>query len=165
MARDPERRRIWLKEYYARPDVRAQLQKRHKARVVNKEKRQTIDVRSRLKHRVKRTIDGIRWRCTRKGIPFDLDSYRAEIKARFDRGYCEMSGVEFNFTGKRSHTSPSIDRIIPARGYVYSNIRIVCLALNFGMGDWGEEAFRNVVMAWLGSRGAAASANSSVTSA
>ena len=37
--------------------------------------------------------------------------------------------------------APSIDRILSSGGYTRHNARLVCAAVNFGMGQWGEELF------------------------
>ena len=81
-----------------------------------------------------------RERAKKNKLPFDLYEHTEEIQKRLDIGICEMSGV--SMTRGRSHSgpfSPSIDRIEPNLGYVYSNIRVVCHALNMGMSDWGVE--------------------------
>lgn len=44
---------------------------------------------------------------------------------------------------------PSIDRVIPNLGYVYSNIRIVCFGMNAALGDWGEDKFKRLVKGYL----------------
>jgi hypothetical protein len=37
--------------------------------------------------------------------------------------------------------APSIDRILSSGDYTPENTRLVCAAVNFGMGQWGEELF------------------------
>lgn len=66
---------------------------------------------------IKDALDAQEWRCAISGMPFEptiLD--RVELERPF---------------------RPSIDRIIPANGYVPSNIRIVCMIANFAMSNWG----------------------------
>ena len=60
-----------------------------------------------------------------------------------------LSGVALTLFGRQSATSPSLDRIQPQHGYVSGNVRIVCHALNAGMGNWGEEALFAIVSAWV----------------
>jgi hypothetical protein len=89
-----------------------------------------------------------------KGIPFDLDIYFEELSVRCSKLRCEISGVDLlpYGTGNQSINSMSIDRIIPEKGYVYSNIRIISFALNTAYGSWGKEAFeelfRKTKQAW-----------------
>ena len=103
----------------------------------------------RNRHKANMVIVHVRKRCEEKGLPFNLDEYRDQLQARFSAGVCEMSGIRFHEGPGRRGTSASVDRIDPSKGYVYSNIRLVCFALNAGMGDWGEAEFRRIVEAWL----------------
>ncbi len=57
-----------------------------------------------------------------------------------------MSGLPFEKgIGVAGPLSASIDRIKPDLGYVYSNSRIICLALNRAFSDWGEEELFRIV--------------------
>lgn len=105
-----------------------------------------------LKFRAKRLIDGARKRSVIKGLPFDLDVYRKEIQARIDAGFCEISGVPFNLNDGKTFDSPSIDRIDCKIGYVYTNIRIVCFAMNCALNVWGEEVLWKVMESWMKTR-------------
>lgn len=118
----------------------------------NPEKYNEIHRQWRARNVFKNWLSQIRVRCRTRGIPYDLHDHFDELRVRWDAGRCEMSGVPFNLKGKRLADSPSFDRIDPAKGYVYGNVRIVCLALNTGMNNWGEEKFREIVAAWLARR-------------
>ncbi len=90
-------------------------------------------------------------RCRKIGLPFDLDKHLPELDARFLAGKCEVSGYPLRLTaGKQDYNSPSLDRIVPSAGYVYSNIRVVCFAMNAAMGNWGSEKTREIMEYWLG---------------
>ncbi len=104
----------------------------------------------RKKHPVRNLIHATRGRAKVAGVPFDLDQYEEELKVRFAAGVCEMSGIplDVNPTGL-TFDALSIDRIDPEKGYVYSNIRIVCFAMNAALGSWGEATLRTIVAAWL----------------
>lgn len=91
-------------------------------------------------------------RSLKRGHAFDLDQYKKEIQERIDAGFCELSGIPFDLLGGRTFASPSIDRIEPSKGYVYSNIRIVCNLMNMALGDWGEETLDAVITSWLRKR-------------
>ena len=87
-----------------------------------------------------------RERAKKGELPFDLYDHTEDIQRRMGTGVCELSGLPFEKgIGKQSPFSASIDRINPSRGYVYSNIRIICLALNCAFGDWGEETLFRIV--------------------
>ena len=106
------------------------------------------------KHRAESLVSEARRRSAKKGIPFDLDEHLEEIRQRFEAGVCEMTGLQLDFHCRRiSWNSPSMDRIEPALGYVYSNLRIVCYAMNAAMQNWGEETTEMVMRAWLEKRG------------
>ncbi|GJE44181.1 hypothetical protein [Methylobacterium soli] len=86
-----------------------------------------------------------------RGIPFAI-SYE-DISAALDRSKlkCEVTGIAFRMVvdhnGYRQPFRPSLDRIDASRGYTPDNIRMVCVAVNTAMADWGEEVFWAVVHA------------------
>ena len=95
-------------------------------------------------------VSRIKSRCEKKTLPFDLTDHMEEIKARIAKGKCEMTGLPLRKRhGKMAWNSPSLDRVIPSRGYLYSNIRVVCFAMNAAMGNWGEKVLRKIVSTWL----------------
>lgn len=77
----------------------------------------------------------------KRGIPFDLTpgSIYALMKSTGFR--CAVSGIPFAkrqvSDGKRDPWAPSIDRIENRQGYTLENVRVVSLAANIAMGDWG----------------------------
>ena len=89
-------------------------------------------------------------RAAKRGLPFDLDAHAAEIERRIQAGKCEMTGLPLEMHNKGTGwDSPSLDRIDPKAGYVLSNIRVVCFAMNAAMGSWGETILQTVMSAWL----------------
>jgi len=73
-------------------------------------------------------------------------------------GRCAVSGLPFSLAeighGRaRRPFAPSLDRIDPALGYTPENLRLVCVAANFGMNAWGQEVYLHVA------RGAVAKAD------
>lgn len=107
----------------------------------------------RRKHRASRLVHNIRARAKKMGIAFDLDSHMTDIQRRIDAGVCELTGIPLDLDGCLSFNSPSIDRIAPSAGYVYSNIRVVCFAMNCALNAWGEDVLLGVVTAWIEHRG------------
>jgi hypothetical protein len=89
-------------------------------------------------HRAKDLIRHAKRRAEQKGVPFDLDDYENEIQARINLGTCELTGFRFNLDCGRTWDSPSLDRINPTEGYVFSNIRVVCHAVNSAMETGGR---------------------------
>lgn len=89
----------------------------------------------------------------KKDLPFNLDSYITEIEQRLSLGRCEMTGLPFDFDGKRGGwANPSIDRIDQSRGYVYANVRLILFGLNTAIGHWGEDVLLSMVAAWQARR-------------
>lgn len=64
------------------------------------------------------------------------------------QGYrCAVSGSYFThdaYDAPRSPFQPSVDRIEPSIGYERGNVRIVCLAVNLAMAEWGEAPLRKI---------------------
>ena len=82
---------------------------------------------------------------------FDLDNHAEELQARIDAGLCELTGIVLNMNPVkgRPFNAPSIDRINPKKGCVYSNVRVICFAANAMLGDWGEEAALKMAKSWV----------------
>jgi hypothetical protein len=102
------------------------------------------------KHRGRLLIAEARRRCKKRGLAFDLHGHESVIEERVQRGVCEMTGLPFDFHNQGTGwNSPSLDRIDPRKGYIYSNIRVICFGMNAAMGSWGELVLRNMLEAWL----------------
>lgn len=100
-------------------------------------------------------VAAARVRARAKGVAFSLtDSDISQLQAVIDIGLCQLSGAKFTIGGPRSATSPSLDRITPALGYVSGNVRVICHALNAALGDWGEESLAPIMAGWLATRNA-----------
>ena len=92
----------------------------------------------RMRHRAKDLIRHAKVRAEKKGVAFDLDEHVEKIQELIDTGVCEVTGLPLNLDGGRTWDSPSLDRVNPSAGYLFSNVRVVLHALNGAMGDWGE---------------------------
>jgi hypothetical protein len=91
-----------------------------------------------------------RRRCARKNLPCDLENHLPELEKRVQSGRCEMTGVPFDFHAKgTAWNSPSLHRIVPAKGYTFSNIKVICFAMNAALGNWGEEPLKKIATEWL----------------
>ncbi len=144
---DRERNR----QYVARERT-TRIVRQRASRVANPERHKAYRTKYVKKNRARMLIRGAQRRAAKMGLAFDLDRHQSEIQSRIDAGACELSGTPFNLKGRRTHQSPSLDRIEPAKGYVYANIRVVCLAMNCALGNWGEDALEVIVRAWLAKR-------------
>ena len=119
-----------------------------------RQKRRSKDLEYRIRyieaHRAEYLVSGMRTRSINKGLSFDLDKHLAELNARIAKATCELTGLPLRLDhGKRMWNSPSIDRIDPQLGYTYSNVRIVCFAVNAALGNWGEAVLRKIASAYL----------------
>lgn len=76
-------------------------------------------------------------------IPFDLTASQVLRLMRAADFRCSISGIAFSRQPPeilaRDPWAPSIDRIENRQGYVIDNIRIVCLAANLAMNEWGYD--------------------------
>ena len=65
-------------------------------------------------------------------------------------GRCAVTGIPFTLKSngknwRREPYRPSLDRIDSARGYEPDNCRIVCVAVNTALNEWGDEVFWTIV--------------------
>ena len=75
-------------------------------------------------------IHGARTRAKRKGLQFNLTNRWAEVRWT---GRCEWTGIPFDLNpeGPGSRLlSPSVDRLVPKRGYTKDNCRIILFGVN-----------------------------------
>jgi hypothetical protein len=91
-------------------------------------------------------LNGARSRASKTGRSFDLSVEFLERLYHLQEGRCAVTGVHFNLERfpeafVKHPYAPSIDRRLAVGGYTRDNVRLVCAAVNFGMGQWGEEVF------------------------
>jgi len=87
-----------------------------------------------------------RHRAERALFAHDLVADHGECLFQQQGGICAISGLPFSlaeFAGVlvKHPFAPSLDRISSQGGYTADNVRLVCIAVNFGMGQWGEELY------------------------
>lgn len=128
-----------------RKNVQAKWREGNKEHLAKKGAKRRIDKRAMC------MVSAARIRAKKKGVPFNLTATDVDrFQEIIDAGKCELTGVTFTvISGKRSATSPSLDRIVPELGYVSGNVRVVCHAVNAGMGDWGEAELKRIMTIWL----------------
>jgi len=73
------------------------------------------------------------------------------IADKIEKGVCEVTGIPFVLkkpTGAhRSPYTPSVDQIIPGKGYTKDNVQIVIWMYNAAKGEWGHEDVMRMVKA------------------
>jgi len=89
-----------------------------------------------------RALARARSRAALKGVPFEIDEHIVLQILRSQSWRCAISGIAFDLlrpTDLSAPFRPSLDRIVPANGYVADNTRVVCEIVNLAMHDWGSE--------------------------
>ncbi|HEY3908337.1 MAG TPA: hypothetical protein VGM07_00435 [Stellaceae bacterium] len=95
---------------------------------------------------LRKLASGARASAIKKGIEFGLLPDYAETLYRQQRGRCAVTNIPFHMQRfadafVKYPFAPSIDRALSSGGYTPDNVRLVCTAVNFGMGQWGQELF------------------------
>jgi hypothetical protein len=107
-----------------------------------------------VKGRASELVKSSKWRARRAGVPHDLT--RAWAVAQMVPGVCAVTGARLDFArgsrGRANPFAPSLDRVIPSRGYVQGNCRIVAYIYNIMRLDWGDGVLEEFVDNWRGKR-------------
>jgi hypothetical protein len=86
-----------------------------------------------------------------RNIDFNLS--REFVERLMAQKTCSLTKIPFDYTLLGNNRSnpfrPSIDRIDNSIGYVEDNVRIVCVAVNFCLNEFGEEVFKNICESYL----------------
>jgi hypothetical protein len=87
-----------------------------------------------------------RRRAALAGLPHSIPDGYGEVLYRRQNGLCAVTGMEFSLREfpnvlVKHPFAPSLDRRTSHRGYEPDNVRLVCIAVNFGMGQWGQELY------------------------
>jgi hypothetical protein len=134
LRRTPERRakeRETMIRYKAKPDVVKQI------RAYRERYESTPHVRARIVFRAAET------RARDQGLPFTIT--QEWVLERLLAG-CAVTGIPFDL-GKpkcgtrRNPFCPSVDQITAGMGYTTENSRVVLVAINLALCDWGLEQF------------------------
>ena len=92
------------------------------------------------KGRLSNICKNIKERSELKGLEFDLD--RPFLYALYENqsGRCAISGIEFDLVNNKGRVpfSISVDRIDSNKGYIKSNVRLVCSMANFAKNIWTD---------------------------
>ncbi len=88
-------------------------------------------------------------RARRGDLAFELD--RAFVEQKLDAGVCELTGLPLEPGPSDKHRvapmAPSLDRIVPSKGYTKANTRMVCFAVNRARSDWGDAVLLRIAQA------------------
>lgn len=97
-------------------------------------------------------LDRAHRRAERSGLKCDLTPH--DLMALWSRsgGCCEVSGRPFSADAYddclvHHPFAPSIDRVDWRDGYTMGNARLVCVAINFAMNQWGDQVYLELAKA------------------
>jgi hypothetical protein len=96
----------------------------------------------------------VKSRAKEYSMDFDLDKlFLTELYEKQSKK-CALTGLEFEVEReveyrKRRPFAPSIDRIDYKKGYTKNNVRLVCVAVNIALSDFGDEVFDKMCLAYV----------------
>lgn len=101
--------------------------------------------------RAKTMLTSARQRAARDGVQCTITW--EWILGCLTAGACAVTGLPFDLSRhpvfKTNPFAPSIDRINAGSDYSPANCRVVLLAVNAAMNEWGEDVFQQVASAYL----------------
>ena len=109
------------------------------------------------KTRLRKLMHMAKNRAESKNLDFNIDTNH--LVGLWDKNYgcCALTGTRFILDkygekGQVHHNAPSIDRIIPNRGYTKGNVRLITYHLNISLSDFGADIFEDLAKSFLYSR-------------
>lgn len=99
-------------------------------------------------------VRNARKRSEKNGEEFGLDQEDCLALWTRCQGRCEVTGIPFEYEKsgvkhERRPYAPSLDRIESSKGYIVDNVRVVCVAVNLAMNQWGEKVLLNIAISIL----------------
>lgn len=94
-------------------------------------------------------------RAKKKNIDFELDYDWIANQYKNQNGKCLLTNIKLvinecrNTKRSRSPFTMSIDRIDSNQGYTKNNSRLICMAMNLALNEFGEETFQQICEAYL----------------
>lgn len=111
-----------------------------------------MSIKQRVEAAMKLALQVARARSKSKNAPFDLTSEWLLEQAEQQDFCCKLTGIKFysaaRAPGRLDPYIPSLDRINASGGYTKDNVRIVIMAINMMMLDWGKEVFDGVISSY-----------------
>lgn len=89
---------------------------------------------------VRRALNNARLRARDKGLPFNITLDDIEVPE-----VCPVFGTPLSQGFRNRHTNFSLDRIIPAKGYVKGNVRVISWRANSLKSDATIDELKQVV--------------------
>jgi hypothetical protein len=83
-----------------------------------------------------------------RGLEFSLTPDDINELAKAADGKCQITKIPFEIRfaegERRRQWAPSLDRIDPTKGYTLDNCRLVCVAVNIAMQNWGLDVLLKI---------------------
>ena len=95
----------------------------------------------------------IKKRALKKNLEFDFTKESLRDLLIESQGCCAITNIRFEYNsnkGVKRPWYPSIDRINSKKGYIKDNCRVVCVAVNLAMNEWGESVLIRIASAMRG---------------
>lgn len=107
------------------------------------------------KWRLKKLLAAAKNRATAKNVDFNLTHEFLISLWENQNGKCAITHRQLDLQsygskGQVNPNAPSIDRIIPSKGYVIDNVRLVIYHINVAMSDFGIDELRSLARDILG---------------
>jgi len=128
------------KEYYYANRERILLEKKEYVKL-HKEERKKYDYNRNINNLEENLYTRAKTRAIRKNLPFDLKLEDIIISK------CECCGIELVANIGKSipaKSSPSIDRVIPEKGYIKENIKVICYYCNLVKGNGAADLHNKI---------------------
>ena len=95
------------------------------------------------------TVTSCKQRAKKHKIPYNIDSKYIISLFYKQNKCCIKTKIPFSLPGtkKKSPWTPSIDQIIPGKGYTKDNVQLVCMMYNFAKHTWTNEDVMKFVQA------------------
>lgn len=96
----------------------------------------------------------VRSRARKSSINFDIDKEFLTELFKAQNNTCALTGITFQYYDNNDNLchrrpfAPSLDRIDCKKGYTKDNVRLVCIIVNFALGEFGDQAFEKMCMSY-----------------
>lgn len=98
--------------------------------------------RHRILHPLGPMLARARQRAKRDNVPFDISANDIVLPT-----HCPILLIELDYgRDKVGNNSPSLDKVIPALGYVKGNVRVISNRANQKKSDWTVDELRRLAM-------------------
>jgi len=144
-------------DYYQRNKEKRKQKAREWARNNKEKRKETVkQYINTPKGRMVKLMKMAHSRALKYGHEFDLDSDFLMSLWEKQNGRCDLTNISFEFINTTPYEAnpwaPSIDRINSFKGYTKDNIRLVCVAVNYALNEYGEETFKKICEAYLNNK-------------